>query len=94
MCCHQVRKILDLVQSKGEEVSEFLLHVLQRLADAFVDLGPWLLEVGFSPSPLIQSKTVVNTDPGRSPRGRVCVWGGRGEVDCRHQAHSPGWERL
>ncbi|XP_036309647.1 nucleotide-binding oligomerization domain-containing protein 1 [Pipistrellus kuhlii] len=59
----KVRKILDLVQSKGEEVSEFLLYVLQRLADAFVDLGPWLLEVGFSPSPLIQSKTVVNTDP-------------------------------
>lgn len=59
----KVRKILDLVQSKGEEVSEFLLHVLQRLADAYVDLRPWLAEIGFSPSGLIQSKTVVNTDP-------------------------------
>ncbi|XP_045684527.1 nucleotide-binding oligomerization domain-containing protein 1 [Phyllostomus hastatus] len=59
----KVRKILDLVQSKGEEVSEFLLHVLQRLADAYVDLRPWLAEIGFSPSRLIQSKTVVNTDP-------------------------------
>ncbi|KAM5302690.1 nucleotide-binding oligomerization domain-containing protein 1 isoform 3-T3 [Glossophaga mutica] len=60
---NKVRKILDLVQSKGEEVSEFLLHVLQQLADAFVDLRSWLAEIGFSPSRLIQSKTVVNTDP-------------------------------
>lgn len=72
LCRHQVRKILDLVQSKGEEVSEFLLHVLQQLADAYVDLGPWLAEIGFSPSGLIQSKTVVNTDPGMShPRGKA-----------------------
>ncbi|XP_045420188.1 nucleotide-binding oligomerization domain-containing protein 1 isoform X2 [Lemur catta] len=58
-----VRKILDLVQSKGEEVSEFFLHVLQQLTDAYVDLRPWLSEIGFSPSPLIQGKTVLNTDP-------------------------------
>ncbi|MBW03575.1 Nucleotide-binding oligomerization domain-containing protein 1, partial [Eschrichtius robustus] len=58
-----VRKILDLVQSKGEEVSEFFLYVLQRLADAYVDLRPWLSEISFSPSQLIQSKAVVNTDP-------------------------------
>lgn len=70
LCRHQVRKILDLVQSKGEEVSEFFLYVLQQLADAYVDLRPWLSEIGFSPSPLIQSKTVVNTDPGTvSPGG-------------------------
>ncbi|XP_027430167.2 nucleotide-binding oligomerization domain-containing protein 1 isoform X3 [Zalophus californianus] len=59
----KVRKILDLVQSKGEEVSEFFLYVLQRLADAYVDLRPWLSETGFSPSELVQSKVVVNTDP-------------------------------
>ncbi|XP_055974340.1 nucleotide-binding oligomerization domain-containing protein 1 [Sorex fumeus] len=59
----QVRKILDLVQSKGEEVSEFFLHVLQQLEDAYVDLKPWLSETGFSPSRFIQNKTVVNTDP-------------------------------
>ncbi|KAM5271252.1 nucleotide-binding oligomerization domain-containing protein 1 isoform 2-T2 [Ctenodactylus gundi] len=59
----KVRKILDLVQSKGEEASEFFLYVLQQLADAYVDLRPWLLEIGFSPSQLIQRKTVVNTDP-------------------------------
>nr|XP_013005938.2 LOW QUALITY PROTEIN: nucleotide-binding oligomerization domain-containing protein 1 [Cavia porcellus] len=59
----KVRKILDLVQSKGEEVSEFFLYVLQQLADAYVDLRPWLLEISFSPSQLIQNKTIVNTDP-------------------------------
>ncbi|XP_016814163.1 nucleotide-binding oligomerization domain-containing protein 1 isoform X12 [Pan troglodytes] len=59
----RVRKILDLVQSKGEEVSEFFLYLLQQLADAYVDLRPWLLEIGFSPSLLTQSKVVVNTDP-------------------------------
>lgn len=59
-----------MVQSKGEEVSEFFLYVLQQLADAYVDLGPWLLQIGFSPSKLIQSKAVVNTDPGTCrPRG-------------------------
>uniref|UniRef100_A0A673USM4 Nucleotide binding oligomerization domain containing 1 n=1 Tax=Suricata suricatta TaxID=37032 RepID=A0A673USM4_SURSU len=59
----KVRKILDLVQSKGEEVSEFFLYVLQQLADAYVDLRPWLSDTGFSPSELIQSKVVINTDP-------------------------------
>ncbi|XP_006832230.1 PREDICTED: nucleotide-binding oligomerization domain-containing protein 1 [Chrysochloris asiatica] len=59
----KVRKLLDLVQSKGEEVCEFLLYVLQQLKDAYVDLRPWLSEIGFSPSQLIQSRAVVNTDP-------------------------------
>lgn len=50
-------------------MSEFFLHVIQQLSDAYVDLKPWLSEIGFSPSPLIQSKAVVNTDPGtREPR--------------------------
>lgn len=52
-------------------MSEFFLYVLQQLADAYVDLRPWLSEIGFSPSPLIQSKAVVNTDPGtREPPRR------------------------
>uniref|UniRef100_A0A7N5K947 Nucleotide binding oligomerization domain containing 1 n=1 Tax=Ailuropoda melanoleuca TaxID=9646 RepID=A0A7N5K947_AILME len=71
----KVRKILDLVQSKGEEVSEFLLYVLQQLADAYVDLRPWLSETGFSPSELIQSRVVVNTDPAQVCRapGPCCM---------------------
>ncbi|XP_023368208.1 nucleotide-binding oligomerization domain-containing protein 1 isoform X2 [Otolemur garnettii] len=60
---NKVRKILDLVQSKGEEVSEFFLYVLQQLTDAYVDLRPWLSQISFSPSQLIQSKIVLNTDP-------------------------------
>lgn len=96
LCHHQVRKILDLVQSKGEEVSEFFLYVLQQLADAYVDLRPWLSEIGFSPSELIQSKAVVNTDPGTSqPVGtedakQTRSWGlemlsrvGSGQAGCR-----------
>ncbi|KAM4874196.1 nucleotide-binding oligomerization domain-containing protein 1 isoform 2-T2 [Thomomys bottae] len=59
----KVRNLLDLVQSKGEEVSEFFLYVLQQLTDAYMDLQPWLLEIGFSPSQIIQGKTIVNTDP-------------------------------
>lgn len=65
----QVRQILDLVQSKGEEVAEFLLHVLQQLTDAYVDLRPWISHIGFSPSRLIQSKSVLNTDPGTVTTG-------------------------
>lgn len=65
----QVRQILDLVQSKGEEVAEFLLHVLQQLTDAYVDLRPWISHIGFSPSRLIQSKRVLNTDPGTVTTG-------------------------
>lgn len=50
-------------------MSEFFIYVLQQLEDAYVDLRPWLLEIGFSSSKLIQSKVVVNTDPGTSPSG-------------------------
>ncbi|XP_038596778.1 nucleotide-binding oligomerization domain-containing protein 1 [Tachyglossus aculeatus] len=59
----KVRKILDLVQSKGEEVSEYFIYVLQQVSDAYIDLKPWLSEICFSPSELIESKVVVNTDP-------------------------------
>lgn len=61
----QVRKILDLVQSKGEEVSEYFIYILQEVSDAYYELQPWLDEIGFHPSENIQNKPVVNTDPGR-----------------------------
>ncbi|XP_040447684.1 nucleotide-binding oligomerization domain-containing protein 1 isoform X3 [Falco naumanni] len=60
----KVRKILDLVQSKGEEVSEYFIHVLQKVTDAYYELQPWLDEIGYMPSENIRSKPVVNTDPG------------------------------
>ncbi|KAM6339360.1 nucleotide-binding oligomerization domain-containing protein 1 isoform 3-T10 [Podargus strigoides] len=59
----KVRKILDLVQSKGEEVSEYFIRVLQKVTDAYYELQPWLDEIGFEPSENICSKPVVNTDP-------------------------------
>ncbi|XP_042744658.1 nucleotide-binding oligomerization domain-containing protein 1 isoform X3 [Lagopus leucura] len=59
----KVRKILDLVQSKGEEVSEYFIRVLQKVTDAYYELQPWLDEIGYQPSENICSKPVVNTDP-------------------------------
>ncbi|XP_006037517.1 nucleotide-binding oligomerization domain-containing protein 1 isoform X1 [Alligator sinensis] len=59
----KVRKILDLVQSKGEEVSEYFVYTLQKVTDAYHELQPWLDEIRFQPSEHIQSKLVVNTDP-------------------------------
>ncbi|ETE62071.1 Nucleotide-binding oligomerization domain-containing protein 1, partial [Ophiophagus hannah] len=59
----KVRKILDLAQSKGEEVAEYCLYVLQQAGDAYYDLQPWLEEIGFHPSEVICSKPVENTDP-------------------------------
>ncbi|PKK32277.1 nucleotide-binding oligomerization domain containing 1 [Columba livia] len=59
----KVRKILDLVQSKGEEVSEYFILVLQKVTDAYYELQPWLDEIGYKPSESICSKPVVNTDP-------------------------------
>lgn len=64
----QVRKILDLAQSKGEEVAEYCVYVLQQVADAYYELKPWLEEIGFRPSEVICSKVVENTDPGRKFR--------------------------
>ncbi|XP_075275033.1 nucleotide-binding oligomerization domain-containing protein 1 isoform X2 [Opisthocomus hoazin] len=59
----KVRKILDLVQSKGEEISEYFIRVLQKVTDAYYELQPWLDEIGYKPSESICSKPVVNTDP-------------------------------
>ncbi|NXN06569.1 NOD1 protein, partial [Indicator maculatus] len=59
----KVRKILDLVQSKGEEVSEYFILVLQKVTDAYYELQPWLDKIGYEPSEYICSKPVVNTDP-------------------------------
>ncbi|XP_060104841.1 nucleotide-binding oligomerization domain-containing protein 1 isoform X1 [Heteronotia binoei] len=59
----KVRKILDLAQSKGEEVSEYCIYVLKQVADAYYDLHPWLEEIGFHPTEVISKKPVENTDP-------------------------------
>ncbi|XP_033849668.3 nucleotide-binding oligomerization domain-containing protein 1 isoform X1 [Acipenser ruthenus] len=59
----QVRKILELVQSKGEEVCQYFVHILHEAYDAFIDLRPWFKEIQYQPSEQIQSIPVINTDP-------------------------------
>uniref|UniRef100_A0A8C0HB24 Nucleotide binding oligomerization domain containing 1 n=1 Tax=Chelonoidis abingdonii TaxID=106734 RepID=A0A8C0HB24_CHEAB len=68
----KVRKILDLVQSKGEEVSEYFIYILQEVSDAYYELQPWLDEIEFHPSQNIQNKPVVNTDPARDSSSLSC----------------------
>uniref|UniRef100_A0ABM5GPK2 Nucleotide-binding oligomerization domain-containing protein 1 isoform X1 n=1 Tax=Pogona vitticeps TaxID=103695 RepID=A0ABM5GPK2_9SAUR len=59
----KVRKILDLAQSKGEEVAEYCIYVLQQVSDAYYELRPWLEDIQFCPSEVISNKPVENTDP-------------------------------
>ncbi|KAM3613955.1 uncharacterized protein V6R79_007594 [Siganus canaliculatus] len=60
---NQVRKILELVQCKGEEACEYFIYILYKVCDAYIDLQPWLAETGFKPSSNVAAMTVVNTDP-------------------------------
>ncbi|KAM8870752.1 nucleotide-binding oligomerization domain-containing protein 1 isoform 4-T4 [Spinachia spinachia] len=59
----QVRKILELVQCKGEEACEYLIYVLYKVCDAYIDLQPWLKEIDYAPSSDATALSVANTDP-------------------------------
>nr|XP_020492680.1 nucleotide-binding oligomerization domain-containing protein 1 isoform X1 [Labrus bergylta]XP_029133750.1 nucleotide-binding oligomerization domain-containing protein 1 isoform X1 [Labrus bergylta] len=59
----QVRKILELVQCKGEEACEFFIYIIYKVRDAYIDLQPWLQDLNYYPSNTISLMTVVNTDP-------------------------------
>lgn len=59
----QVRNILEVVQSKGEEASEYLVFIIYKVFDAYIDLQPWLKEISYKPSHDVIGMTVVNTDP-------------------------------
>ncbi|KAM4705967.1 nucleotide-binding oligomerization domain-containing protein 1 [Rhinophrynus dorsalis] len=59
----RVRQILDLVESKGEEASEYFINILHRVPEAYFNLGSWLEEIGFHASKEIQSLPVINNDP-------------------------------
>lgn len=61
----QVRKILELVQCKGEEACEYFIYVIYKVRDAYVDLQPWLKEINYSPSSDATALSVVNTDPSK-----------------------------
>uniref|UniRef100_A0A3Q2QEI2 Nucleotide binding oligomerization domain containing 1 n=1 Tax=Fundulus heteroclitus TaxID=8078 RepID=A0A3Q2QEI2_FUNHE len=60
---NQVRKILELIQCKGEEACEYFLFILYKVRDAYIDLQPWLKEIDYKPSRDIGEMKVVNTDP-------------------------------
>ncbi|XP_069816381.1 nucleotide-binding oligomerization domain-containing protein 1 [Dendropsophus ebraccatus] len=59
----QIRQILDLVQSKGEDVAECFLYVLHKVPEAYFDLNSWLTEIDFQPSEQIRSLHITNNDP-------------------------------
>uniref|UniRef100_UPI0037E706E4 nucleotide-binding oligomerization domain-containing protein 1 isoform X1 n=2 Tax=Semicossyphus pulcher TaxID=241346 RepID=UPI0037E706E4 len=59
----QVRKILELVQFKGEEACEFFIYIIYKVCDAYIDLQPWLKEINYNPSHDVELMKVVNTDP-------------------------------
>ncbi|KAM9353884.1 nucleotide-binding oligomerization domain-containing protein 1 [Symphorus nematophorus] len=59
----QVRKILELVQCKGEEACEYFIYIIYKVGDAYVDLQPWLKEINYNPSNDVAVMKVVNTDP-------------------------------
>ncbi|XP_070822368.1 nucleotide-binding oligomerization domain-containing protein 1 isoform X1 [Chaetodon trifascialis] len=59
----QVRKILELVQCKGEEACEYFIYIIYKVCDAYIDLQPWLKEINYNPSNDVAVMKVVNTDP-------------------------------
>ncbi|XP_056235941.1 nucleotide-binding oligomerization domain-containing protein 1 isoform X1 [Seriola aureovittata] len=59
----RVRKILELVQCKGEQACQYFMFIIYKVCDAYIDLQPWLKEINFNPSGAITVMEVVNTDP-------------------------------
>ncbi|KAK2815371.1 hypothetical protein Q7C36_023637 [Tachysurus vachellii] len=59
----QVRKILELVQCKGEEASAYFINILHQAYDAFIDLRPWFDTIHYKPAESVKDIPVINTDP-------------------------------
>ncbi|XP_066500131.1 nucleotide-binding oligomerization domain-containing protein 1 [Hoplias malabaricus] len=59
----QVRRILELVQSKGEDASAYFIHILHEAYDAYIDLRPWFNSIQYKPPETIREIPVINTDP-------------------------------
>uniref|UniRef100_A0A8B9HMX6 Nucleotide binding oligomerization domain containing 1 n=3 Tax=Astyanax mexicanus TaxID=7994 RepID=A0A8B9HMX6_ASTMX len=59
----QVRKILELVQSKGEEACAYFIHILHEAYDAYIDLRPWFQSIQYEPADSVRALPVINTDP-------------------------------
>lgn len=60
-----MRKILELVQCKGEQACEYLIFIIYKVCDAYIDLQPWLKEIDYKPSDDLMVMKVVNTDPSK-----------------------------
>ncbi|CAL9705222.1 unnamed protein product [Knipowitschia caucasica] len=60
---NQVRKLLELVQCKGEPACEYFIYILYSVGDAFIHLQPWLKEICYVPSAEVSALPVDNTDP-------------------------------
>ena len=60
-----MRKILELVQCKGDEACEYFIYIIYKVCDAYIDLQPWLKEINYNPSNDIALMKVVNTDPSK-----------------------------
>lgn len=58
-----MRKILELVQSKGEEASSYFIQILHQAYDAFIDLRPWFNKIHYKPAECVKDIPVINTDP-------------------------------
>ncbi|XP_063778405.1 nucleotide-binding oligomerization domain-containing protein 1 isoform X2 [Pseudophryne corroboree] len=59
----RVRQILDLVGSKGEEVAECIIYILQKVPEAYFDLKSWLKEIDFQASEQMKTIHIANNDP-------------------------------
>ncbi|XP_056902209.1 nucleotide-binding oligomerization domain-containing protein 1 [Takifugu flavidus] len=59
----KVRKILEVVQCKGEQACEYFLKIIFTVRDAYIDLQPWLKDINYVPSCEVTPMPVVNTDP-------------------------------
>lgn len=56
---------MELVQCKGEEACEYFIYIIYKVCDAYIDLQPWLKEIGYNPSNGVTVMEVVNTDPSK-----------------------------
>ncbi|XP_043920962.1 nucleotide-binding oligomerization domain-containing protein 1-like [Protopterus annectens] len=61
--CAKVRRLLDIVHSKGEEASKCLVHVLFQGCTTNTDLQSWFNEICFQPSVHVLSKLVIVSCP-------------------------------
>ncbi|KAJ0065916.1 hypothetical protein NL108_000164 [Boleophthalmus pectinirostris] len=60
---NQVRKLLELVQCKGEQACDYFINIIYTVGDAYIDLQPWLKEINYVPSKDVSVLRVENTDP-------------------------------